>query len=77
MSESQVHDLFAPSQESVDGVRSWLESSGVASDRISQSTNKQWVQFDAAADELETLLQAKYYIFTHAETGRDHVACRE
>lgn len=72
-----MHDLFAPSQESVDGVRSWLESSGVAPNRISQSTNKQWIQFDAAADELEKLLEAEYYLYTHTETARDHVACRE
>ena len=61
----------------MDGVRSWLESSGIASDRISQSTNKQWIQFDAHAHELEKLVQAEYYLYSHAETGRDHVACRE
>ncbi|KAJ5171688.1 hypothetical protein N7492_004281 [Penicillium capsulatum] len=77
MSESQVHDLFAPSQDTVDGVRSWLESSGVAPGRISQSTNKQWIQFDAPADEVEKLLRTEYYLYTHSETGRDHVACNE
>ncbi|KAJ5215379.1 uncharacterized protein N7498_001786 [Penicillium cinerascens] len=77
MSESDVHDLFAPSQESVDRVRGWLESSGIAADRISQSVNKQWMQFDADAEELEKLIRAEYYIYSHSETGRSHVACRE
>lgn len=77
MSASEVHDMFAPSQESVDNVRAWLESSGVAADRISQSVNKQWIQFDADAQELENLLRAEYYIYDHSETGRSHVACRE
>jgi tripeptidyl-peptidase-1 len=77
MSESDVHDLFAPSQESVDSVREWLESSGVAAERISQSVNKQWIQFDADAEELEKLLRAEYYIYSHSKTGRSHVACRE
>ncbi|KAJ5133090.1 hypothetical protein N7448_001881 [Penicillium atrosanguineum] len=77
MSESEVHDLFSPSQESVDSVRGWLESSGVAADRISQSVNKQWMQFDADARELEKLLRAEYYVYAHSETGRSHVACSE
>lgn len=77
MSVSDVHDLFAPSQESVDKVRGWLESSGIAADRISQSVNKQWMQFDADAEEVEKLLRAEYYIYSHSETGRSHVACRE
>ncbi|KAJ5599005.1 hypothetical protein N7450_000072 [Penicillium hetheringtonii] len=77
MTASEVHDLFAPSKESVDDVRNWLESSGIASSRISHSTNKQWIQFDAEANELEKLLNTEYYIYSHAETGRPHVACRE
>lgn len=77
MSESDVRKLFAPSQESVDSVRGWLESSGIAADRISQSVNKQWMQFDADAEELEKLLHAEYYVYAHSETGRSHVACRE
>ncbi|KAJ6086305.1 hypothetical protein N7486_010586 [Penicillium sp. IBT 16267x] len=77
MSESEVHDLFAPGDESVDTVRSWLESFGIAKNRISQSVNKQWIQFDASTDELEKLLHTEYYIYSHADTGRSHVACRE
>ncbi|KAE8419834.1 peptidase S8/S53 domain-containing protein [Aspergillus pseudocaelatus] len=72
-----VHDLFAPSQESIDSVRSWLESAGIAPDRISQSTNKQWLQFDAGADEVEQLLKTEFYRYSHVGTGRSHVACRE
>ncbi|GAB1208348.1 hypothetical protein APSETT445_007096 [Aspergillus pseudonomiae] len=73
----EVHDLFAPSQDSVDSVRSWLESAGIAPDRITQSTNKQWLQFDAGADEVEQLLKTEFYRYSHAGTGRSHVACRE
>ncbi|KAF3394531.1 Tripeptidyl-peptidase sed1 [Penicillium rolfsii] len=77
MTEAEVHALFAPSQDSVDNVRSWLASSGIAVDRISQSANSQWLQFDANADELEKLLRTEYYLYSHAETGRSHIACRE
>ncbi|KAJ5087399.1 hypothetical protein N7456_011015 [Penicillium angulare] len=77
MSEAEIHDMFAPSDESVDNVRSWLESSGIAPHRISQSMNKQWIQFDADASELEELLRTEYFLYSHSETGRPHVACRE
>ncbi|KAJ6030884.1 hypothetical protein N7460_011150 [Penicillium canescens] len=77
LSSEEVHDLFAPAQKSVDDVRSWLESAGIAKDRITQSVNKQWIQFDADAEELEKLLHTKYYVYSHSETGRSHVACRE
>lgn len=72
-----MHDLFAPSQSSVDEVRAWVKSAGIAADRISQSANKQWLQFDANAEEVERLLRTKYSLFSHSETGRSHVACRE
>jgi tripeptidyl-peptidase-1 len=72
-----VHDLFAPTQKSVDDVRSWLESAGIAKDRTTQSVNKQWIQFDADTEELENLLHTKYYVYFHSDTGRSHVACHE
>ncbi|KAJ5666609.1 hypothetical protein N7462_011018 [Penicillium macrosclerotiorum] len=77
MTEAEVHEFFAPSQDTVDSVRSWLESSGIAASRISHSVNKQWLQFDADAKELEDLLHAEYYIYTHSQNGGSHVACRE
>lgn len=72
-----MHDLFAPDNDSVDGVRSWLEESGIPADRISQSVNKQWIQFDADAEEVESLIKAEYYMYSHAESGNSHIACRE
>lgn len=77
LSVDEVHDMFAPSQDAVDSVKGWLESAGVAADRVSQSVNKQWIQFDADAAELEKLLHTEYYIYDHAVSGKSHVACRE
>lgn len=72
-----MHDFFAPADTSVDAVRSWLESAGIASNRISQSANKQWIQFDSDAEEMESLLHTEYYIYSQSDTGRSHVACQE
>jgi tripeptidyl-peptidase-1 len=73
----QIHDLFAPSQESVDAVRQWLEASGINGERISQSYNKQWIQFDAEAEEAERLLHTKYYVYEHEGSGHQNIACDE
>lgn len=73
----EIHDLFAPSEESVQSVRDWLESAGVHGDRITLSANKQWLQFDADAEEAEKLLRTEYYVHTNAVTGKPHVACHE
>ncbi|KAJ5437704.1 Peptidase S8/S53 subtilisin/kexin/sedolisin [Penicillium cf. griseofulvum] len=77
LSIDEVRDLFAPTEKSARAVRSWLESASISKDRITQSANKQWIHFDADAEALEDLLHTKYHVYSHAETGRSHVACRE
>ncbi|KAL4746419.1 hypothetical protein BDW72DRAFT_207340 [Aspergillus terricola var. indicus] len=77
LSAKEVHDLFAPAEESVEQVRAWLKSEGISGTRISQSVNKQWLRFDATAQELERLLQTEYYLYSHTKTRRAHIACRE
>ncbi|TVY45378.1 Tripeptidyl-peptidase [Lachnellula subtilissima] len=76
-SPQEVAEIFAPLQSSVDAVHDWLSSAGIASEKISQSTNKQWMQFDASAFDLEILLNTKYHIYEHTETRRLTVACDE
>lgn len=76
-SPEEIRDLFAPATDTVNAVREWLESAGVAPHRITQSANKQWLQFDAEADEVESLFRTKYYIYDHSATGKSHVACTE
>lgn len=73
----EVNDLFAPSNESVSAVRNWLQSAGISADRVSLSSNKQWLQFDGAADEVENLLGTQYFIYTHATNGRTHLGCEQ
>jgi tripeptidyl-peptidase-1 len=34
-----------------------------------------WIKFDATVEEAESLLQTEYGIYTHATTGKDHLAC--
>ncbi|KUI54358.1 Tripeptidyl-peptidase sed1 [Cytospora mali] len=77
LSSAEVIEMFAPEQSSVDAVIEWLVSSGISADRISQSANKQWVQFDAKAFEMEDIMLADFYIFEHVTTGTKNVAVDE
>ncbi|OAA66529.1 alkaline serine protease [Niveomyces insectorum RCEF 264] len=74
MTSDEVVAYFAPERTAVDAVVGWLTGSGIDIDRISQSANKQWIQFDATAAEAETLLMTDYYVFEHDATGTRDVA---
>lgn len=73
----EVIEMFAPAASTVDAVRAWLENAGIEASRISQSVNKQWLQFDAKSSEAEELLNAKYHFFEHSEHGKTTIACDE
>lgn len=77
LSSAEVIDMFAPDQSSVDAVTKWLVTSGISAERISQSANKQWIQFDAKAYEMEDLMLADFYVFEHITTGTKNVAVDE
>ncbi len=51
--------------------------SGIDRKRVSQSINKQWIQFDATAEELEALVLAEYHHYEHMETGKSNIGCDE
>lgn len=58
-------------------VLDWLTTNGIEAERLSLSPNKQWIQFDAQAWEVENLIFAEYHIFTDATTGTKNVAVDE
>jgi tripeptidyl-peptidase-1 len=72
-----VAEIFAPAEAAVESVRDWLVSAGIEAKKISQSVNKQWMQFDASTLELESLLNTKYHVYEHTGTGQSTVACDE
>jgi tripeptidyl-peptidase-1 len=71
----EVADIFAPSKATVDAIYEWLVSAGITAEKISQSVNKQWMQFDASASDLESLLNTEYHAYEHSGTGKSTVAC--
>ncbi|KAJ2974061.1 hypothetical protein NUW58_g8780 [Xylaria curta] len=77
LSAEEVVDFFAPPDSSVQAVRSWLVEAGIAPHTISQSANKQWIQFDAPVEQVEDLLMTKYHVWKHKMTGSKDIGCDE
>ena len=73
----QVHELFAPTNDTVDAVSQWLQDSGISADRISQSANKQWLQFVATVEEMESVVKTEYHHYAHYGTGKSNIGCDE
>lgn len=75
-SAKQVAETFAPSSETVEAVRGWLEANGIAAERVTQSQSLGWLHFDATVEEAESLLKTEYKVYKH-ESGKPHIACTE
>ncbi|CAK7213069.1 hypothetical protein SBRCBS47491_001677 [Sporothrix bragantina] len=77
MSSKEVVNFFAPERTTVEVVVGWLTDAGIHIDRVSQSANRQWIQFDATVEEAEELLMTEYHIYEHIETGTSDVAAED
>ena len=66
-SAEKVHAAFAPSKESINEVRNWLNVSGIAHHRVAHSKNQGWFAFDARSHEVESLLSTEYYEYHHID----------
>src|SRR5258708_8617727 len=59
----QIIDYFAPSESTVDAIRTWLGASGVAEDKLRLSNNKGWIELNVTVDTAERLLNTEYHIY--------------
>ena len=71
----QVNSAFAPSQATVNATTTWLQESGIAGRRITQTRSGGYLTFDATVDELEGLLKTEYYLYQHPDSEYQAVAC--
>ncbi|QKX58260.1 uncharacterized protein TRUGW13939_05381 [Talaromyces rugulosus] len=74
-SPEDVIKAFAPSDETVSKVKSWLVDSGIPADRVTHSDNQGWLAFFATPDEAEDLLQTEFHEFEDSVTGGVTPAC--
>ena len=70
----RVASHFRPKKESIDTVRQWLQTEGIATSRLRYDPNG-WIVANVTVKEAESLLKTEYSIYEHGETGAKHVAC--
>jgi subtilase family serine protease len=73
----QVHDMFAPSEETVQAVRDWLVASGIEESAIVHSENKGWLALDIPTWQAEDLFNTEYHEHVHSNSGQVRVGCDE
>ncbi|KAJ6000713.1 Aorsin [Penicillium waksmanii] len=76
-SADEVHDMFAPSSQTVEDVREWLHSVGIDPSRVVHSDNKGWIAFDAYAHEAERLFMTEFYEHKHTASQSMKIGCDE
>ncbi|KAI6713018.1 protease S8 tripeptidyl peptidase I (secreted protein) [Marssonina coronariae] len=66
----QVHDAFAPKEETVASITQWLTDSGIQDSRIMFYENKGWIAVDVTVEEMEALLRAEFHEHEHGRTSK-------
>jgi tripeptidyl-peptidase-1 len=70
LSAEDVHDIFAPTEETVSAVKDWLLSSGLDESDIMHYHNKGWLAIDVPAHHAERLLNTEYYEYETSQGYR-------
>lgn len=76
-SAEEVHDMFAPHDDSIAAVKAWLTSSGIDASRIMHYENKGWLAFDATTEEAEELLRTQFHEHEHTKNSNVRIGCDE
>lgn len=69
----EVSELFAPSQTSIDAVKTWLVDAGIPESEIGSTKSKGWIEFNTTVEKLEKMLKTDYKLYKHRDTGSEHL----
>lgn len=72
----EVRAHFAPSEESIEAVKLWLVGSGIPSEYIEDSDDKQWIGINIPVRQAEDLLGAEYHEHNDQD-GNVRIGCDE
>ncbi|TVY16819.1 Aorsin [Lachnellula arida] len=73
----KVHEMFAPSKETVEIVREWLVSAGIEDESIVHSDNKGWIALNIPASQAEDLFKTEYHEHVHSTSGKVRIGSDE
>ena len=68
---SQVQQLVAPAQDSIDAVNAWLKENDISAKTI--SSTGEWLSFEVPVSKANDLFDADFSIFKHDDTGVEAV----
>ncbi|KAI1783833.1 family S53 protease [Ganoderma leucocontextum] len=71
LSKSEVHQLIAPAQGSIDTVNGWLKENGIIAKTISATGD--WLSFEVPVSMANELFDAKFSVFKHEDTGMEAI----
>ncbi|KAI1785612.1 family S53 protease [Ganoderma leucocontextum] len=71
LSKSEVHQLVAPAQGSIDAVNIWLKENGITAKTISATGD--WLSFEVPVSTANELFDAEFSVFKHNDTGMEAV----
>ncbi|KAF3931078.1 Aorsin [Dactylellina cionopaga] len=66
MNQDQIDAMLRPRAETTDSVKSWLESQGLGN---ALTFKNDWIVVSTTVGQAESLLKAKYKVFSNTETG--------
>ncbi|KAF7983296.1 hypothetical protein HWV62_22961 [Athelia sp. TMB] len=69
LSKEEVEAIVAPHDESIDLVNAWLASHGIAESDVTRSPAKDWAYIKVPVSKAEDMLDTKYHIWSHVESG--------
>ncbi|KAF8138892.1 peptidase S8/S53 domain-containing protein [Boletus edulis] len=73
LSKEETEELMAPHPETLDVVNEWLSSHGINNEHLYRSSAQDWVTIRVSVAVAEEMLDTKYHIYTHSDTGESTV----
>ncbi|KAF8841599.1 subtilisin-like protein [Paxillus ammoniavirescens] len=73
LSKEETEELMAPHPETLDVVSEWLASHGIEEEHLYRSSAQDWVTIRVPVSLAEEMLDTKYHVYTHSETGESIV----
>ena len=67
MTHAEIHDIVAPTDETINLVHAWLAEHDIAN--AVHSPGKDWISIVVTIEKAEQLLQTKYSVFEHSRDG--------
>lgn len=75
LSASEIHAMFAPTEETLKVVEDWLLKSGINGSQIVRYANNAWLAVDVPAKDAESLLSTYYYVYGASNDTTIRLGC--